>query len=102
MSERLETKYCTSGINWSDVKVHELPGIIRDGEEAPALLDGSPKVAKLLQAELSGPALTQNHEPFPFGPDRKKPGAVCVRPAQSQAAAAEFFRISGGYSDWSM
>ena len=49
MSERLETKYCTSGINWSDVKVHELPGIIRDGEEAPALLDGSPKVAKLLQ-----------------------------------------------------
>lgn len=58
MSERLETKYCTSGINWSDVKVHELPGIIRDGEEAAALLeacasnelnDGSPKVAKLLQ-----------------------------------------------------
>jgi DNA-binding XRE family transcriptional regulator len=38
LSERLETKYCSSGINWSDVKVHELPGIIRDGEEAGALL----------------------------------------------------------------
>jgi len=58
LSQRLEkSKYCTSGINWSDVKVHELPSI-RYGEEAGALLeacgpnepnDGSPKVAKLLQ-----------------------------------------------------
>ena len=41
MSQRLEkSKYCTSGINWSDVQVHELPaGIIRDGEEAGALQD---------------------------------------------------------------
>ena len=53
MSQRLEkSKYCTSGINWSDVKVHELPGI-RYGEEAGPLLEacgsnepneGSPKV----------------------------------------------------------
>ena len=59
LSERLEkSKYCTSGINWSDVKVHELPGIMRDGAEAGALLeacgpnepnDASPKV------ELCGP-----------------------------------------------
>ena len=46
LSERLETKYCTGGINWSDVKVHELLGIIGDGEAAN---EPNGKVAKLLQ-----------------------------------------------------
>lgn len=35
-----KSKYKTSrGVAWSDVPLHELPGMVRDGREAAALLE---------------------------------------------------------------
>ena len=49
MTDKQKSKYTTSkGIPWSDVKIRELKGMVRDGKEAAALLAAMP--ADVLQS----------------------------------------------------